>query len=150
MKRKTMTVEGAVFLVPLSNYFGVGVLVRADGKGRAYGVFFAPRVATKGDVRISELKPDGGVLRCRFGDQGLHAGRWSVIGEIPSWSRDQWSLPRFQRAHDRSDICYVTEYDDQLNVRAESIVPKSEAEGLPYDAQFGSAIVERKLDELLR
>lgn len=150
MKKQLALSEGNVFLVPLSVGFAVGVLVRFDGRGRAYGVFFAPRRASKEEVVISELKPEDGCLRFRFGDHGLYTGRWPVIGRIPLWNREQWALPKFWRSHDDINLCYITEYDDKLDVCSEIVGTKSDADALPYDAQYGSAIIESKLEKLLK
>ena len=130
--------------------FAVGVVARADGKGRAYGVFFGPRVKNEQAVDLQSLRPEAGALYCKFGDHGLYTGRWRIIGQVPLWSRREWRLPLFSRRHDNDAVRYVTEYDDDLNVRTERIVSAVEARGLPEDAQFGSAVVEAKLERLLK
>lgn len=149
MKIGSRLTEGGVFAVPLVSGFAFGILVRSDGRGRAYGVFYGPRVNAKEDLEISRLKKENEVLRCRFGDNGLHSGRWSMVGKLPSWNRMQWPIPKFWRRHDKDDFCYITEYDDDLNVLSELIAPKEDSMSLPYDAQYGAAIVESKLEKLL-
>jgi len=150
MKKKLKAANGSVFLVPLpSGGFGIGVLVRADGKGRAYGVFFGSRVTGADEVEIVHLNPQGAILRCRFGDHGLHTQSWPIIGSIPDWNESPWNIPRFSRPHDNSGLRYVTEYDEKLNVVSEDVVPAGSTQGMPEDAQFGSSVVGIKLDELL-
>jgi hypothetical protein len=150
MKDRLAVANGAVFLVPLpTGGFGIGVLVRADGKGRAFAAFFGPRVTDATEVDIPRLRSEDAVLLCRFGDHGLHTQRWPVIGAIPNWSADQWRLPRFCRRHDNPELRYVTEYDDSLNVLNEVVLPSADTKNLPEDAQFGPGVVEVKLAKLL-
>ena len=144
--------EGTIFLVPLTpSGFAVGVLARTDRKGRAFGYFFGPRVQNAEMVNITTLQPSRAALVCRFGDHGLHTRRWIVVGEIAKFDRKFWALPKFHRADDSKEYVYVTEYDDSLNCLAETLVPRDAADlaSLPYEAQFGSAIVEHKLSKLL-
>ncbi len=151
MKQKGIPADGSVFLVPLSTRgFCIGVLVRADGKGRAYGAFFGKRVAVASEVDVAGLKLQDAALCCRFGDHGLHTQRWAVIGSIPDWDASPWPIPKFARRHDNPAMRYVTEYDDELNFLSESLVQASEAQDFPEDAQLGSGLVEIRLDKLLR
>jgi hypothetical protein len=150
MRRSPVPAEGSVFLVPLpAGHFGIGVLVRANGNGRAYGEFFSPRVLSTSDVSIPSLRKEDAVLCCKFGDHGLHTRRWTVIGSIQNWKSNRWRLPRFSRPHESAGMRYVIQYDDNLNVISEVIAPATEVLGLPEDAQFGSGVVEVKLDRLL-
>jgi hypothetical protein len=151
MKKSSIPANGSVFLVPLpAAGFGIGVLVRGDGKGRAYGAFFGPRVSRADEVDMANLRQQDAILRCRFGDYGLHTRRWIVIGSIPNWGAGQWQIPRFSRPHDNSGMRYVTEYDDDLNLMSEVVTPVAETTDMPEDAQFGSGIVEVKLNKLLQ
>jgi hypothetical protein len=149
---KRLAIEsGAVALVPLSPAgFAVCVVVRADGRGRAVGAFFGPKVGGALDVKASELRLDSALLVCRFGDHGLHSHRWRVIGAIPKWDNAPWAVRRFSRHHENPGLCYVTEYDDSSNVIAERVLPAAEGRELPADAQYGSAVVEAKLSKLLQ
>lgn len=149
MKQKRLIVEGAVFLVPLpAAGFGVGVLIRGDGKGRAYGAFFGPRVKHASEVDVSLLRDEDAIFRCRFGDYGLHHQLWQVIGSIPEWGSHPWSLPKFVRQHANPELCYVTTYDDNFLCISEQLQPVVEVPQLPHDSQLGSAVVEAKLAKL--
>jgi hypothetical protein len=144
--------EGCVFLVPLSpSGYAAGVLARWDNGGRAFGYFFGPRIASKTDVDVTLLRPQAALLTARFGDHGLHTGRWACIGNVVDRSRNLWTVPKFIRQHDHADRVFLVEYDDALNVRSERTIPadSSEAVGLPYDSQFGSGVIEAKLSKLL-
>jgi len=152
LTRAPTPTEGTVFLVPLTpSGFAAGVLARTDGKGRAFGYFFGPRVQDLAMLDIAALVPNRAALVCKFGDHGLHTGRWIVVGRIPSFDREIWTLPRFRRAHDSKQYVYVTEYDDSLNCRSETLIPSNAADlsSLPCEAQLGSGIVEHKLSELI-
>jgi hypothetical protein len=144
--------EGAVFLVPLKPWgFAAGVLARTDGKGRAFGYFFGPRVKDAAMIDIAAFVPNDAALICKFGDHGLHTRRWMVVGGIANFDRKVWTLPRFRRAHDFKEYIYVTEYDDSLNCCSETLVPNDAANlsTLPVDSQLGSGNVELKLSKLI-
>ena len=142
---------GSVFLVPIAPaVFAIGVVISADGRGRAVGAFFGPTVSGASEVDASKLELATAVLVCRFGDQGLYTKRWPVIGSIPNWDRVAWSVTRFVRRHDNPDLCYITEYDEALDVISEDVVSAFYGNGLPEDAQYGSGVVEAKLAKLLR
>ncbi|MEW9898391.1 Imm26 family immunity protein [Chitinivorax sp. PXF-14] len=150
MKKLTIN-NGTVVLVPVVPAgFAIGVVIRADGKGRAVGAFFGPRVNSASDVNASELQLESAVLVCRFGDHGLHTKRWPMIGVIPSWGSAPWHVTKFSRRHDNPDLCYVTEYDESLNVISEVVLPAAEGKALPDEAQYGSGVVEAKLAKLLQ
>lgn len=149
--KKLVIESGAVVLVPVAAAgFAVGVVIRADGRGRAVGAFFGPTVNGASDVNASELRLENALLVCRFGDHGLHTKRWPVIGSIPNWGSAPWSVSKFSRHHDNPDLCYVTEYDEKLNAISERVLPAAEGKGLPDDAQYGSGVVEAKLAKLLQ
>lgn len=150
MPQKLEIAEGEVFLVPLATAgFGVGVIVRTNGRGKAYGSFFGPRVIDAKEVDIARLRDDDAIMRCRFGDYALRNQLWPRIGSIPDWNLKRWKLPLFSRRHDNPEFCFVTTYDDQLNAIAERLQPVVETPDLPYDSQLGSGIVETRLGKLL-
>jgi hypothetical protein len=149
---KKLAIEaGAIFLVPVTPArFATGVVIRADGRGRAVGAFFGPTVSGASEVDASGLRLERSALLCRFGDHGLHTKRWPVIGQMPNWADAPWSVTRFARRHDSPDLCYVTEYDESLNVISERVLPAAEGNALPDDAQYGSGVVEAKLAKLVQ
>ena len=150
MKRIHIPPNGTVFLVPLpSNGFGLGVLIRACGEGRAYGAFFRVRVASESEIDIKHLKLADAIWRCKFGDYALRRQLWPVIGSVPNWGASPWTLPDFARRHDDPRMCFLIKCDDKLDVIATTLVELAQAKDLPDDAQFGSGVVEIKLDKLL-
>jgi|MudIll2142460700_1097286.scaffolds.fasta_scaffold390567_1 hypothetical protein len=150
VKRLHVPPEGSVFLVPLSNgQYAIGVLVRANGEGGAYGLFFGPPTDGPQHLDVQALTPETALLRCKFGDFGLVRGRWRVIGRIDRWEQTRWPLPLFSRGHDDPSLRFVSEYNDALQLRSEKILQAADAQNLPEDAQFGSGVVETKLSRLL-
>lgn len=148
--KKLSIEDGTVVLVPLAPQgYCVGVVLRADGKGRALGAFFGPKVTTISEVRNIEIQQQSAVLLCRFGDHALSTGRWPIVGKVPKDAIAKWTIPEFTRRHDDPEKCYITRYDDHLNVVEERIAPVKEAANLPHDSQLGSGVVERKLSGLL-
>ena len=118
MKKLTIN-NGAVVLVPVTpTGFSVGVVINADGRGRAIGAFFGPAVNDASEADPSELRLETALLVCRFGDHALHKKRWTVVGSIPNWDKAPWSVTKFSRRHDNPDLCYVTEYDEAARGRA--------------------------------
>ncbi len=113
------------------------------------GAFFGPAVSGPFEVKASDLRLEGALLVCRFGDHGLYTGRWQVIDTVPNWSDAPWSVTRFVRRHDNSELCYVSKYDEALNAVSEQLRPAADGNGLPHDAQYGSGVVEEKLSRLL-
>jgi hypothetical protein len=148
--------EGTVFLVPLEDSrFVIGLLIRVDKKGRAYGEFYGPKIIDVNSVpsqamEISQLlRSDRLLMKCKFGDHGLCQRRWIALGQVSGWDRKKWPLPQFYRPHDDKSHCFVTVYDDELNLVSESIQPFEMGKGLPLDEQLGSNVVEKKLSALL-
>jgi hypothetical protein len=151
LKKRLKIPEGSVFLVPLTDGdYGFGVLIRTSGDGSCYGAFFGPSVKNSNEVDFSCLVEEGAILRCRFGDYGLHNQLWPVIGSIPDWGSNRWGLPQFARHHDNPELRYVTTYDDRLDAIEEVLVPVKDALNLFEDTQFGSGSVEIRLTKLLR
>lgn len=148
--KKLAIKPGAIFLVPVAPArFATGVVIRADGRGRAVGAFFGPIVSGASDVDASEMRLETSALICRFGDHGLHTKRWPIIGQLPNWADAPWSVSKFVRRHDNPALCYVTEYDESLNVLSERVLPAADGKALPDGAQYGSGVVEAKLAKLM-
>ncbi len=157
MKRLKPPEEGTVFLVPLEESgFALGLLIRTNRKGSAYGEFYGPKIT---DVKslpnqmadIGQLlKSENLLMKCKFGDYGIYHRRWVAVGQIPDWDRRKWPLPEFFRPHDDKDLCFISNYDDEFNCVSEIIQPIEMGKNLPIDEQLGSNVVEKKLSNRLR
>src|ERR1700687_352317 len=91
--------EGSIFLVPLEKGgYTLGVVARANSRGGTLlGYFFGPRLKEEADLRIEALDPERAIVRERFGDLGLHSGKWKVVGKVSGWNRADWPMPNFVR-----------------------------------------------------
>jgi hypothetical protein len=148
--KRPRAVAGSVVLVPLApGGFAVGVVIHTTGKGSCVGAFFGPRVRSASEVDTGGLRLENAVWVCKFGDYGIHNSLWPVIGAIPNWASAPWSVTRFARGHDDPSLCYVTEYDNLLNVKSDRVAPASEGQVLPENTSYGSGNVERRLAKLL-
>jgi len=108
--------EGTWFAVPLrSGGFGTGIIARSTRFGRVvFGYFFGPRLnepALLADV--ATLRPERAALVVRFGDLALIEGAWPIIGESPSWRREEWPMPDFVRHEELSGRSWRERYDDK-------------------------------------
>lgn len=82
----------------------------------------------------------------RFGDYGIATGRWRIIGEVEGWDRERWPLPLFVRGREDPNVKVLVRYNDKLEVVSEQeVVAHLVPPGLPEDAQFGSAVIEKML-----
>lgn len=146
MAAKRTLKEGTIFTVPLEpSGHALGVLARTNGKGKAFGYFFNPA------NDLSRLNWNDSVLVARFGDHGLHTGRWKIVGHVENWRREEWPLPSFMREHDNPKLAYLTRYNDELEAVSEEIVSSEllDRKLLPVDSQYGSGVVEKLLSRIL-
>jgi hypothetical protein len=146
MTTKQALKEGTIFTVPLEpRGYAVGVLARANGKGKAFGYFFAAI------DDLSRLDWRESILVARFGDHGLYTGRWKVVGHLENWRRENWPIPNFMREHDDPKLVYLTRYNDSLDAVSEEIISAdlSDRKRFPADAQYGSGVIEKLLSRFL-
>src|SRR5881392_968160 len=90
--------EGDVFAVPLHDgSHAIGVVARI-GNGAVLGYFFDQRYENVPDISdVGELSHRSAGLIQIFGDLGLIRGTWPVLGQLPSWQREEWPMPAFGR-----------------------------------------------------
>ena len=151
MKYKISYKEGTWFAVPLRNGgYGIGVVARTK-KARILGYFFGPRREDVPKLEdISILKPDSAVLVVRVGDLGLVKGEWPIIGESPSWKRDDWLMPIFIRREPISFRNWRIFYSDtDPSHRIKEVRESSERSDLQEDSLYGYGAAEIKLTKRL-
>jgi hypothetical protein len=145
--------EGNWFAVPLRNGgYARGVIARADGRGKALGYFFGPRMpeVPRSDG-LETLRSRDAVLVALFGDLGFLRGEWPVIGKVTSWQRGEWPLPTFVRVDANAGKAWETTYDeDTLKCIAERVCSPALATVHPYDALYGYGAVEIELTKLCK
>ena len=145
--------EGTVFAVPLGDgEFACGLVARANTNGVLAGYFFGPRRANApglGDV--AHVRPEDAVLIGRFGHLGLRGGEWPILGTLPGWQRELWSLPPFVRYEELSGRTFLVFYSDldPHQLLREIQVPAGPMEQGPKDGLMGAGFVELSLSALL-
>jgi len=144
--------EGTWFAVPLRDHgFAAGIAARMDGRGGVFGYFFGPRWETIPPIqKLTHLRPEDALLRARFGDLGLIDNKWPVVGVMPVWNRNVWSLPPFINVDKTTNraVKVTLSNDDLAFVGQESCDPTL-AKELPQDADYGYGAVEIVLTKLL-
>jgi hypothetical protein len=100
----------------------------------------------------AELQPGAAVWVHRFGDIGLHAGTWQVLGQTPDWQRAVWPMPGFVHKDSLVPGRYTRrDYpgEDPGADPVESRVGQDEIAGLAGDGLAGAGFVEQRLTKLL-
>ncbi|MFQ3246376.1 MAG: hypothetical protein ACI9SP_003028 [Arenicella sp.] len=153
MSKKINYSEGDCFSIPLrEGGFGCGVVTRMDGNGIVFGYFFGPKVTTVAEISGNDLGIEQSIFCGQFGDLGFLNREWEVIGRVPNWSREQWSMPLFLRFDDNASTGCLSEYDeDSLKCIDEKKVQLSsiDIQNYPKDSVMGYGFVEIKLTKLL-
>jgi hypothetical protein len=146
--------EGTWFAIPLKeSQFAVGRVARHSPKGAiVLAYLFGPkRDAVPALEELGSLKATDAVKVWRVGDLGLLNGNWPIIGDSPTWEREQWPMPNFLRQPDATRSGWKVTYadDDPNRVLEEQRVP-SQIEGLERDALFGYSAAESALSQILK
>jgi hypothetical protein len=145
--------EGDWFAIPLRDGgYGLGVVARKGKGGVLLGYFFGPRrdaVPTLDDAK--HLSPSETVLIEIFGDLSLRDRTWPLLGQLTSWRREIWTIPRFSRTEPLSGRAWIVVYGDDPRTRLrEEPCSLEVASKLRPDGLSGSGAVEIQLTELLR
>jgi hypothetical protein len=148
--------EGDWFTVPLQDgRFAIGLIARTTKKSPSilFGYFFGPaRDAAPELADTADLQPGSAVWVHMFGDVGLHAGTWHVLGQAPDWQRDGWPMPGFVHKDSLVPGRYTRRDYPEGDPGAdpvESRVGEDEIAGLAEDGLAGSRFVEQRLTKLL-
>lgn len=148
--------EGDLFAVPLSEgRYAVGIVARSDAKGAVLGYFFGPVQLDPnhlpGAEELDHLRASDAVLVKVFGDLGLVHGNWPIIGQLPSWQREDWPMPALARREELTGRYLRVQYpdDDPNGQPVEVPIEREEYERLPEDGLAGSAWLEARLNNLL-
>jgi hypothetical protein len=96
------------------------------------------------------LKPAHALLIRLFGDLGLLEGGWKVLGSLPNWDRQLWSVPLFARTESILGLTELVEYSEATlrEVRSQDCSPRK-ARRYPEDGLSGSGAIEVRLTKLL-
>lgn len=115
MQQKIKINEGDIFLVPLRKKgYAIGLIIRKKGS-ILLGYFWdikMPSLDSKFDKSLLNNREP--ILIKMFGDLGLKNGEWPIIDNIPSFNREDWSVPLFIRNISLVGE-FLVDYDDDLN-----------------------------------
>jgi hypothetical protein len=145
--------EGDVFSVPLtSGKFSVGVIARADKKGKVVlAYFFDIKLSENFNLKLlPEMNVNNAIFVKRIGDLGLISGDWKIVGSLDNWHRDQWPIPKFLRKPVGDNQGWIVTYgDDNLLVPASEERCAKEDLEMDRDGIAGAGFVEKTLSKLL-
>lgn len=145
--------EGDLFAVPLDGGgYSVGLVARANRKGVIVGYFFDGRFTQPPEAeQLAGLTPNDAGLVQAFGDLGLLHGDWPVIGQLPSWRREDWPLPVFRREEPLTGRLLRVEYvDEDPSSRPREVeISREEFDGLPDDGMAGFELMQKRLSRVI-
>jgi hypothetical protein len=96
------------------------------------------------------FSPETSLLSGLFGDLAIVRGDWPILGQLPSWDRKDWPLPRLSTKLANGSF-RLTRYDeDTLEAINEKITQDERlALRLPEDGVMGYKYVELMLSSLI-
>jgi hypothetical protein len=145
--------EGALFAVPLrSGKYAVGVVARTSPGGVMLNYFFGPaRESVPTADQLSHLRPQDALLVGCVGDLHLLQGSWLIIGQLPSWKREEWPMPLFVRRDDIMKKAWLVQYSDANpnSLPTESRMDYFEADSCDRNSMWGAGAAEIRLNKLL-
>ena len=152
MRRSSAEIpEGTILAVPLRDGAGTGsgVVVRYAA-GLGVGYFFASLGNAVASGGFTSMEAQNADLICHFADEGIRDGSWSIVGELPGFSRQAWPLPAF--GQDLFTVGLIHRYsgEDIDSPMEQAKVPLSEIDGLPRIGIYGPGAVEVALTERCR
>lgn len=149
MQQKIKSKEGDVFLVPLKKGdFAIGLIVRKKGS-ILLGYFWNKKIP-KADSKIplNFIYEQDPILVKRFGYLGIFNGEWPIIGSIPNFSREEWSIPLFKR-----NVSFVGDfaikYNDELEEVDQILLQEEDNNIYPEDGLAGHGWIEERLTNLI-
>lgn len=139
-------------MVPLENGgFAPGLVARhAPRSGAILGYFFGPRLSSIDNFSFDCIIHENSVYCKIFGDIGLIENRWPIIGQLPEWNRNEWTMPIFIKRkyypNNRSVLVYYDENNPDNWIRDEIIEGDRD---LPEAGTAGYQFIEIKLSKIL-
>lgn len=139
---------GKLFVVPLEDGgFSVGLVARQD-KNILLGYFFNTYFPKQpSEIENSIVDKNNICLICLFGIMGLKNKEWTIIGELPNWDKNEWTVPLFKQKDPLLDVYYAINYDDDLSEVSRMKISKEDAKTLFKSGIHGSGVVESILSD---
>lgn len=148
--------EGEVYLLAMDDgRFSIGVLARVETSKprKPYGIFvyfFGPFDSPpKGPFLASVLIVKSAAARLLTSASGIYCGQWIKLGDIVSWERKDWELPRFYLEDFENGRISLVELDEAnlaYPIRNEVVDSK---EGLEPNISYGSEAARHFVSSLL-
>jgi hypothetical protein len=143
--------EGDVFAYPIqeTGKFGIGLIGRTAPRGRIIKIYLFDlsfgAIPKMSDLPVLTRK--NLVRYMRAGDLHLLDERWTVLGRLPTWKREDWSDSVYWRQELYTGRDFLTSYDednpsDLLEKRLVDFVPNS----IPEDGLAGAGFVEAVME----
>jgi len=149
MKKDSLV--GKLFVVPLEDGgFSVGLVARQNKNillGYFFDTYFPKQPSEIGGFIVDK---NNIFLICLVGITGLKNNEWTIIGDLPDWDKNEWTVPIFKQKDPLLDIYYAIIYDDDLNETSRKKISKEEAETLYKSGIHGSGVVESILSDKLK
>ncbi len=150
MKKNKKLAQGTLFLVPLrDSEFSPGVLAYRNGKGCAFGYFFAERISDADIARRIEFDPKKAILVGFFNEIEMTRGIWPIVGLVDSWCPRDWPILPLSRTDMESGRAWLSIYGDDLSLIKEIEINSSEAKKYHQDLMMGPGSVELRLTRQL-
>ena len=144
--------EGTWFAIPLrQGGYAVGRVARHSGNGGILAYFFGPKRETIPTLEeLETLTPDCPIKILRAGDLGIIEGSWPIIGDSPTWKREDWPIPPFVRKDDIGKAAWRVVYADEnpLEVISERRIPYDSSE-YERDGLHGAGAAEVVISKML-
>lgn len=149
MARNRILNDGTVFGTPLQDgVFAIGLIARASKSGVLLGYFWAEWKELP-EIDSLTLSQDDAILVARFGDLFLQTGRWTELGKLPNWNRNEWHMPMFVREEMLTGRRWEVRYsDDDPNALIGEYPAAANNEYLP-DSMYGAEAIEITLKKRL-
>jgi hypothetical protein len=149
MKKNSLV--GKLFVVPLKGGgFSVGLVARQDKNillGYFFDTYFLEQPST---IESFVIDKNNVCLICLFGILRLKNKEWTIIGDLPNWDKNEWSVPIFKQKDLLLDIYYAINYDDDLNEVSRIKISEECAKTLYKSSIHGPGLVESILSNKLQ
>nr|WP_314289629.1 Imm26 family immunity protein [uncultured Capnocytophaga sp.] len=145
---KNNQLEGKVIGIALNNNLFLTGLITRQNKDILLGYFFKEMYENL--PNITEWKPSEVCLICLFGALGIKNKSWKIIGDLPSWNRQEWEVPILKQRDPINDsVYYAIVYDDNIVSSKKYCISEEESEKYYRYGIYGYKAVENVLGNIL-
>lgn len=142
--------EGDVFILPIGESYGIGIISRLSKTKIPFGYFYNILLQTQPKIESLDLSKENTIYCSQFGIQGFKDGTWKILGNLKDFERKNWPMPIFYQKRELlpGELVYI---DDDLEEYKRERAPLNEEEykNYPSIGLGGSGYIEKKLAKLL-